>query len=310
MPNEDTKGTIQTIDLNFMDTPGTIAVYMIPHAHGAVLVETGPGSTTTALSIGLERHGLKISDITDVLLTHIHLDHAGAAGYLAQQGARIHVHNVGAPHLINPKKLLSSAKRIYGEMMDELWGEFLAVPEDRLSILEDGDVVEIGDLRFEVLDTPGHANHHNAYIFRDVCFSGDIGGVRLQETQFIRLPMPPPEFQLETWRESLVRLQQEYANGRFQRIAPTHFGIFNDPGWHLNALEQVLNETEQWIIQVMSKEPTVEELKDIFLDWNQLRALEAGMKVDVLNAYEIANPSWMSAFGIYRYWHKVRNIKK
>lgn len=304
--NED---VILTIDLNFQNTPGAIAAYAIPYAHGVVLIETGPGSTIPALREGLKSFGLDVSDITDVLLTHIHLDHAGAAGWLGQQGARVYVHSKGAPHMADPEKLLASATRIYGERMDELWGEFLAVPEERLSIVGDGDIIEVGSLQFIVLDTPGHANHHNAYIFQDVCFTGDVGGVRLRDAQFIRLPMPPPEFELETWRASLAKLRREFASGRFQRIAPTHFGIFDDPDWHLSELEEMLDETEQWIVQVMATDPTIEELKDKFLAWNQLRAQNRDLKSNTLHAFEIANPSWMSAFGIFRYWHKVRNKK-
>jgi len=117
--------TIHTLDLNFQGFPGTIATYLIPHARGAVLIETGPGTTTHALEAGVRAHGFTMEDITDVLLTHIHLDHAGAVGWVAQHGARVHVHPRGAPHLINPEKLLSSAGRIYGDDMDRLWGQFL-----------------------------------------------------------------------------------------------------------------------------------------------------------------------------------------
>ena len=128
-----TEGTIDTLDLNFCGFAGAIAAYLISHAHGAVLVECGPGSTVAALwKRRCSGMGLKTGDITDVLLTHIHLDHAGAAGWLARQGARIHVHPVGAPHLINPEKLLASASRIYGDSMQTLWGDFLPVPEDHL----------------------------------------------------------------------------------------------------------------------------------------------------------------------------------
>lgn len=302
------EGTIHTLDLNFQNFAGAIAVYLIPHRHGAVLVECGPGSTVAALQAGLQAHGLQIQDITDVLLTHIHLDHAGAAGWLARQGARIHVHPVGAPHLKNPEKLLSSAARIYGESMQMLWGDFLPVPEDRLLTHQDGEVIEIETLRFRALDTPGHAYHHFAYLYDDVCFTGDIGGVRLSNVRHLRLPMPPPEFNLELWRESLRKLQVEFDRGAFQRIAPTHFGLFNDPAWHLQAVEQALNDVEAWILQVMPAEPTTDELKERFMQWTQERSLHYGLEPDLLGPFEAANPSWMSAYGIHRYWHKVRNV--
>ena len=158
-----TEGIVHTLDLKFQGFAGAIAVYLIPHQHGAVLIESGPGSTTAALETGLQVHGLNVGDVTDVLLTHIHLDHAGAAGWLAKKGARIHVHPVGAPHLKNPEKLLSSAARIYGDSMQSLWGDFLPVPEDQLVVHQDNEVIEIEGLRFRSLDTPGHAYHHYAY---------------------------------------------------------------------------------------------------------------------------------------------------
>lgn len=300
-------GAIHTLDLNFQGFAGAIAVYLIPHTHGAVLVECGPGSTTAALETGLQAHGLKANEITDVLLTHIHLDHAGAAGWLARQGARIHVHPVGAPHLINPEKLISSAARIYGDSMQTLWGDFLAVPEDRLITHQDEEVIEIEGLRFQALDTPGHAYHHFAYLYQEVCFTGDIGGVRMRGARHLRLPMPPPEFNLELWRESVRRLQTEYHRGAFTRIAPTHFGLFDDPAWHLKAVEQALDEVEGWMLQVMPASPSTEELKDLFGQWTLERSQHYGLEPGLLAPFEAANPSWMSAYGIHRYWHKVRN---
>ncbi len=294
---------IYTLDLNFMGIPGTIASYLIPHTQGVVLVESGPGSTLPALQNRLTEFGLKVPDITDVLLTHIHLDHAGAAGWLARQGARIHVHPVGAPHLLDPTKLLASAGRIYGDMMDQLWGEFLAVPPDHLSILEDNQVLEISGLRFQALDTPGHANHHFAYLYEDVCFSGDIGGVRIQGPRHLRLPMPPPEFHLEKWRQSLERLRSV----KFNRIIPTHFGIYQDPDWHLNAIVRALNEIEDWMGKVMPANPSFDELNKEFLNWIKNRSLEEGLTTSQLEAYETANPSWMSTYGIQRYWRKYKS---
>jgi glyoxylase-like metal-dependent hydrolase (beta-lactamase superfamily II) len=302
--------TVHTLDMNFQGFPGAIAVYLIPHAHGVVLIECGPGSTLPALESELQRHGLGFGDITDVLLTHIHLDHAGAAGWLAQQGARIHVHPVGAPHLLNPEKLLASAARIYGDQMQTLWGEFLPVPEQRLQVVEDNQVIEIEGLRFTALDTPGHAYHHYAYLFNDVCFTGDIGGVRVGGIRHIRMPMPPPEFNLELWRQSLQRLQKAYDEGLFSRLAPTHFGLYPDPAWHLRAASQALDEVESWMLDVMPSDPTSETLEEQFIAWTRQKSLEGGIDEAVLGPLEAANPSGMSAHGIYRYWHKVRKAGK
>lgn len=286
-----------------MGIQGTIAAYLILHPHGGILIETGPGSTTRGLTSGLAQFGLKPSDISDVFLTHIHLDHAGAAGWMAQQGARIHVHPRGASHLANPEKLLNSAARIYGDMMETLWGDFLPVPEAQIAVLEDGDVVEIEGLRIQALDTPGHANHHHAYLYADTCFSGDIGGVRLNiAPRHLRLPMPPPEFQLEAWRASVQRLAQ----AGFARIAPTHFGIFDDPQAHLAALVKRLDEIEAWMQAVLPTSPPVEEINAQFIEWSERRALGDGLSQEQIGAYETANPSWMSGYGMQRYWHKYR----
>jgi len=308
MPTEQrTPPDIRTIDLDFLGIPETIAVYLIPHTRGAVLVECGPGSTRQNLTAGLAVHGLQPSDISDVLITHIHLDHAGSAGWWARQGAQIHVHPVGAPHLENPDKLLTSASRIYGDQMDRLWGEFLPVPKEKLTIHEDNEIFEINGLVFKVLDTPGHAFHHFAYIFQNTCFTGDIGAVRVGRIPHLRIPTPPPELNIELWRGSVAKLKKEYTNGAFTRIAPTHFGIFEDAGWHLDNLESQLNQVNDWIEREMPENPTLDEVNERFLNWVEQNAREAGLSSADIQAFEAANPSWMSPAGIYRYWHKVRN---
>ena len=170
---------IVTLDLNFQGRRQAIASYLIRSGDAVVLIESGPGSTLPGLEAGLAKERLSPRDVTHVLLTHIHLDHAGAAGRLAQQGAEIYVHPVGAPHMLNPEKLLASAARIYGNRMESLWGEFVPVPEEKLHVVRDDEEIEIGELRFRPVNTPGHAGHHYAYIFEDICFSGDVGGVRI-----------------------------------------------------------------------------------------------------------------------------------
>ncbi len=291
-----------TLDLNFQGKAEAIAAYLIPHSTGAVLIESGPGSTLPALQAGLAANGFSVADVTHVLLTHIHLDHAGAAGWLARQGAQIYVHPVGAPHLLNPERLLASAARIYGDQMQSLWGEFLPVPETQLQIGSDAQEIVIGSLRFLPINTPGHAEHHFAYLFEDMLFTGDIGGVRIPGYRYLRLPMPPPELHFGKWRESVRRLRRE----RFARVAPTHFGIYDDPAWQLDAVERDIDATERWLETVMPSEPAIEQLRQQFGDWMNRQGAEQGLSADVVRAYELANPPGMSADGLQRYWKKVR----
>ncbi len=293
---------IHTLDLNFQGVPGTIAAYLFPHDHGAALIECGPGSTVPALVSGLKKFGYEPSDITDLLLTHIHLDHAGAAGWMARQGARIYVHPNGAPHLVNPEKLLSSASRIYGDLMGPLWGEFLPVPEDSLTITQDGNEINIGNLCFRVMDTPGHANHHNAYFLEDICFTGDVGGIRMTGTRHVRLPMPPPDLNLEKWRESLERIRKE----KPARIAPIHFGIYDDADWHITETLRAVDLTEKWLEQEMPQNPPIEQLRQDYENWVRDLSREAGLSQADAGAYETTNPSYISADGLLRYWKKYR----
>ncbi len=296
------KSTVYPLDLNFQGRPLAIASYMLEHADGVVLVESGPRTSVAALEAGLRAHGYELKHVTHVLLTHIHLDHAGAAGYLARQGAQIFVHPVGAPHLLDPTKLLASATRIYGDQMDTLWGEVLPVPGNQLTVLQDEQEVQIGALKFVALDTTGHAEHHFAYLFEDLCFSGDVGAVRIPGYAYLRLPMPPPELNLEKWRASVTRLQSV----NFKRIAPTHFGIFEEVDWHLKAILAALDETESWLRETMPANLEIETLRAKFTAWMDAQATRQGLSADVVEAYRLANPLGMSADGLQRYWRKFR----
>lgn len=293
---------IHTIDLNFRGRSGTIGTYLIPNSNGCILIESGPGSTINNLIAGMDHLGYEIRDVTDVFLTHIHLDHAGAAGWLSRQGSMIHVHENGASHLINPEKLLASAGRLYGDMMDTLWGDFLPVDEDHISIMHDLEVVQIGNLSINSLDVPGHANHHLAFLIGDACFSGDLGGIRLSLRQYISLPMPPPEFHLEKWRASIQRIQQFHP----MRIVPTHFGVYPDADWHLQAVLDELEEMEAWMEARLPSDPPLEDLRQQFIEYEQARARQYGVDSATAEAQQIANPTFMSADGILRYWNKYR----
>lgn len=293
---------IHTIDLNFLSCPKAIASYLVPYQDGVILIESGPGSTQERLSSEITRLGFDLKDISHVLLTHIHLDHAGAAGWLAGHGAQIFVHERGYPHLLDPKKLLASASRIYQEKMDYLWGEFLAVPEAQLVSLTDGAEIQIGTYICRALDTPGHANHHMAYLLDDICFSGDVGGVRIKTPgpAHLRVPMPPPEFHPSRWRTSIGRLKKE----RIKQIAPTHFGIFDDVDWHLDAVLRELEAAEKWMDLIMPRNLSIDNLREEFIKWMKERSQDFGVQEDVLDAFEKANPSGMSADGMKRYWDK------
>ena len=295
---------IHTIDLNFQGIPGAIGVFFIPFNGGGALVECGPGSTLPSLINGLEQFNISPPDISDVLLTHIHLDHAGSAGWWANQGSRIHVHHIGAPHMHNPEKLLASAGRIYGELMDKLWGDFLPVPEHKLNILYDGDELTLGDLTICAIDTPGHANHHMSYLLGETCFSGDVGGVHLQGTKAIRLPTVPPEFDPELWSQSL----QKFHNEKISAFATTHFGIHKDASWHLGELEKFLDEIIDWMDKIMPLAPTKEELRKEYSGWIEKRSSIANLSREKKKAFELAISSQMSADGIFRYWNKKHSV--
>ena len=275
---------------------------MIEHSQGVILIESGPGSTIEGLKLGLKSYGYGLGDITHVLLTHIHLDHSGAAGELAGYGAQIYVHPMGAAHMLNPTKLLNSAQRIYGENMDRLCGAFLPVPEDKLTILQDNDEVIVGNLILRALKTPGHAEHHYCYQFEDLCFSGDVGAVRIPGYPYLRVPMPPPELNIEKWRETIQSLQKM----DFKRIAPTHFGIYDDVEWHFKAILQSLDDSDAWLNKFMPSNPPIDTLRASFLSWMDEQAIRQGLDPRVLEAYHLSNPVGMSVDGLVRFWQKFR----
>ena len=256
---------IEIIDLNFMDTEHVIASFLLLGEESAALVETGPTSCIEHLTGGLKNHGVSPEDVRQVFLTHIHLDHAGASGHLAGllPNATFYVHEVGYPHLVDPSKLLKSATRIYGERMEELWGEARPVPEDRLEVLEGGEELEAAGGVLAAHYTPGHAYHHLAYLDPNsgALFTGDVGGIRLPGQSYVRPPTPPPEIDAEAWFQSIERIRQIGP----QSLYLTHFGRFEDTDRHLGELEQRLHDwllfVEERMEEGMERDEVAGELK-------------------------------------------------
>ncbi len=291
---------IHTLDLRFQ-RPHTIAAFLVETSAGPALVETGPESVYPRLLEALRSHGVTPADLRAVFVSHIHLDHAGAAWRLAADGApAVYVHPRGAPHLVDPSRLWESASRIYGEQMEALWGCSGPVPAERVRAVEDGEVVAVGDARFLALDTPGHAGHHHSWVLEDVVFSGDVGGVRIGGGPVVP-PFPPPEIQLELWKASLERLRAVGAS----EIRPTHFGAYRDVPEHLDDLEDRMFRWAErvlgWLRAGLDEAALIERFEALVRA--ELEA--AGLDGPALAEYEIADPAWMSVPGLVRYWRKV-----
>lgn len=290
---------IHTIDLRFLGLRDTLCAYLVETEEGPVLVETGPSSTLASLEQGVKRLGFDLREVRHVFLTHIHLDHAGAAWALARRGARIYVHPAGAGHLVDPDGLLRSAERIYQNRMRALWGD--VEPLDPRSIVPagHGETVRVGATEFVAWHTPGHAAHHVSWQAGENLFTGDAGGVKICDGPVIP-PCPPPDFDMDKWRESfrLIRFL------RSKRLFLTHFGAVTHVEEHLTELENRLMAWADWMRSHVEGSTPPEQAVRLFEAFvrEQLDGWE--LAGEELQAYENASPSWMSAAGLLRYWRK------
>ncbi len=211
------------IDTNYMETPEAIGVYLLRGDQPA-LIETGPASTIETLLDGVSAADVDPQDLQALAVTHIHLDHAGAAGMLVRRfpHLRVYVHPVGAPHLIDPSRLLASAARLYGDDLHRLFGDVVPIASKQVHVLKDGDIVTLGSRRIAAIDTPGHARHHHAYwdASSGDLFAGDVAGVALPGSRYVRAPTPPPDLDVPAWHKSLTRLRTLHP----RRLLLTHFG--------------------------------------------------------------------------------------
>ena len=296
---------ITTLDLRFCGTPGLIASYLVESAGELALIETGPGSTLPVLREALRAHGVDEKAIAKVFVTHIHLDHAGAAGWFAQQGATIYCHPHAARHLIDPSKLMSSARMVYGDQMDTLWGEMLPAPADKVIALQDGESVTHGDIRFIAWDTPGHARHHHAFVVDDICFTGDTAGLRLEGTNYLSVTAAPPQFDPEAYRVSVDRL---LAAG-FKTPYLTHFGPVQDVTAHLQAyrarIAEVHARVDAWVAAGWSEE----QIRQHYREAEHAIALRDGLTAEQWQKCEDSNSTAMCADGVRLCCAKAREAR-
>lgn len=289
-------------DLQFERRPGIIATAVVHASGGVALVDPGPSSTLPTLRAALAAAGIAMADVTDILLTHIHLDHAGATGTLVREHPRLRVfvHEKGAPHMANPEKLVASAARLYGDAMDRLWGEVAPVPPAAMTALAGNERIAAGGRTFDVAYTPGHASHHVTFFDRDsgVALVGDTAGVKLTPDGFVMPPTPPPDVDLEAWRDSLGRIERWRPGTLFL----THFGPSSFPG-HLPALRDHIELVSALAKASLAHEGADEDREAWFAD-EVRRELSRRMTNTDTHAYELADRFDLNWRGLARYWRK------
>lgn len=292
---------LKIIDLNFFMTE-TIASYVIETGEGPILIETGPETVFENLKSGLSDLGYTPSDVKHVFVTHIHLDHSGGAWRLAETGSTIYVHPVGAPHLIEPEKLMKSATRIYGEdNMKRLWGEVGGMDKERVVAIEDGQSINIGGVEIRVVETAGHAGHHHCYLIENALFTGDTAGCLMAGGPMIPAT-PPPEIHLEKWNASIDKMRE---------ISPdiiylTHFGGYTDVDPMLDAATEKIEEWSEWIGERVSAGKSDEEVTEEFGAYFKEIFEREGANEEVYRKYDLMAPYHMNAGGLIRYWKKHR----
>lgn len=298
---------IFAIDTMFQGTAGAVAVYLVVGPDGVGLIETGPTSAHDALDAGITAAGYTLDDITDIVVTHIHLDHAGALGWLMRQHEHLTawVHPVGLPHMIQPEKLVNSATRIYGDRMGELWGDVVPAPERRLRATEHRTPISIAGRSLIPFDTPGHASHHIAILDEQTgsLFTGDVAGVRMQDTSLAIPPMPPPDIDVAAWNRS-IDLMLEIAP---ERLLLTHFGEFSDVESHLEMVREGIAAQMALGREVLLSGGTNDALTERLEAWT--RSGLGGDADRVWRQLDAANPLFMGALGIRRVLRKTGELE-
>ena len=276
----------EPIDLHHQGIDRSIGCYLLDTADGPALFDCGPATTVEALKAGLAAEGLALADVRHLLLSHIHLDHAGAAGVLVREhpALQVHVSEIGAPHLVDPSRLERSARRLYGEAFDTLWGELAPVPEANVHIVG----ARVAGL--DCFPTPGHASHHVSYLDDDgTLYAGDAAGVRIQPGRQVIPPTPPPDIDVELWQRTIDEIDRRGP----ERLALVHFGVADDPARHLADLRLELWDWAEFVLGGAGEQEFIE----------YVRAELANAGEDVAT-YDVAMPLWQSYRGLARWAEK------
>jgi len=271
----------EPIDLLHAGAARTVGAYLLDTSEGLSLFDCGPSSCIPALKDGLAERGVELGELRHLLLSHIHLDHAGAAGSLVREhpGLHVWVSEVGAPHLVDPSRLERSARRLYGDSFDELWGELVPVPEENVHVA-DGRAAGL-----EVFPAPGHASHHVCYFDGTTLYAGDAAGVRILPSRAVLPPTTPPDLDVEAWYRTLEQIERRAPD----RLALIHFGFADDVGRHLAELRTRL---DTWIARVEEGASETEFVA----------AARADLPPEEADRYDRAMPFWQSYAGLRRYW--------
>ena len=280
---------VRLIDLHHQGVERVIGSYLVETSDGLAVFDCGPASALPALEAGLREHGVELAEVRHLLLSHIHLDHAGAAGAIVREHphVQVHVSAIGAPHLVDPSRLEASARRLYGSAFDELWGELAPVPEENVHIVGSEAV------GLECFPSPGHASHHVCFVHEDgTLYAGDAAGVRIAPSRLVLPPTPPPDIDVAAWYATIDELERRAP----KRLALVHFGVFDDIARHLSELRDRLGEWEQIVEDGATQDEFVE----------RVHAGLGELDDDDLEAVERAMPMWQSYAGLKRWVERVK----
>jgi len=296
---------LKYVDLKFLGYSRAIATAVLQGPSGIALIDPGPATCLDTLRLSLDTHGMAISDIRAVLLTHIHLDHAGATGSLVRENSDItvYVHENGARHIANPEKLLASAGRLYGNNMDRLWGEVAPIPLSNIKHLIGGEKIDMCNRTLEVIYMPGHASHHVGFFDSStgVAFVGDTAGMRLGKELFAMPPTPPPDIDVEAWFASVDLIRKKQPSTLFV----THFGPYEDVGAHLDMLLENLATAKEIARKTIASKGSDDDKMNDFIDQmrRHIRRHLSAQQTDLFDGAPLG-PLALGWLGLARYWKK------